>query len=113
MENLGSVEDDGSENDRDKIRGDDAPVASLQHPGLVCVRGADGVVAFNCDSDSQEDTSSDCNMTNTITPGTKIGKEGRDEDSETEEEVGEDDDHISHTEEHQQVVEHIPHVSEN
>ena len=113
MQNLWSVEHDRSDKNRDNIRGDDAPVASLQHPGLVCVRGADGIVAFNSDSDSQEDTSSDCNMTNTITPGTKFRKEGRDEDSDTEEEVGEDDNHVSHAEEHQHVVEHIPHIPEN
>ena len=44
---------------------------------------------------------------------TKFRKESRDEDSDTEEEVGEDDNHISHAEEHQQVVEHIPHVPKN
>ena len=113
MENLWSVEDDRSEDNRDNIGGDDAPVASLQHPCLVCVRGADGIVALNSDSDSQEDTSSDCNMTNTITPGTKIRKESRDEDSDTEEEVGEDDNHVSHAEEHKQMVEHIPHIPED
>ena len=113
MQNLWSVEHDCSDNNRDNIRGDDAPVASLQHPALVCVRRADGKVVFNCDSNSQEDTSSDCNMTNTITPGTKFRKESRDEDSDTEEEVGEDDNHVSHAEEHQHVVENIPHIPEN
>ena len=84
-------------------------MASFNHPALIGVGSADGIVTFNCDRDGQKDTCGHCNVAETITPRTMMREERGVEYPDGEEEVGEDDNEVSQAEENKQVIEHISH----
>ena len=111
MEQLGYVEQGCSDHYRHDVKEENPPVSSLHHPGLVCEREADGIIALHGDSHGQEYARRDCNVTNAITYWDEFGSklvtwfEGVDR----EHKVGQDHQHVCKAECSQEVVKHIPH----
>ena len=115
LEQLWSIHNDCNEDDRNNVISEDGPEPFLVESDLIGVGGANSVVTLYSDSDGHEDACRDSNVTQTICPGCDgvedltVGEE----DLTREDQVGDDDEHVDHAEDHQQLVEQVAHLSGN
>ena len=113
LEELWNVNNDCNEEDRNNLMSENGAEPSLVESDLIMVWRADSVVTLYSDSDGHEDACRDSNMAETISPGSEAVEDlaVREEYLTREDHVGDDDKHVHHAEDHQQLVEQVTHLS--
>ena len=113
LEELWNVNNDCNEEDRNNLMSENGPETFLVESDLIMVWRADSVVTLYSDSDGHEDACRDSNMAETISPGSEAVEDVAvgEEYLTREDHVGDDDKHVHHAEDHQQLVEQVTHLS--
>ena len=101
------------EKDRNNLMSKNGPEPFLVESDLILVWRADSVVTLYSDSNGHEDASRGSNIAETISPRSEAVEDLAvgEEYLTREDHVGDDDKHVHHAEDHQQLVEQVTHLS--